>query len=140
MPSTKINYLELPCTDFAAIKAFYGNVFGWSFTDYGDDYTAFNDGFIDGGGNAGEIAHVTRYCLGLIADFARDPRDLTLAARQQRHIGPGLREFPRGGFADAPARAGNHDGFAQHLHLLSFSSLHHIPATKLPVRVAISRP
>ncbi|MDA3645971.1 VOC family protein [Saccharopolyspora indica] len=30
-----LDYVEIPVTDFAAAKAFYGNAFGWSFTDYG---------------------------------------------------------------------------------------------------------
>ncbi len=49
MQHEKINYLELPAKDLRAIKAFYQGVFNWSFTDYGDGYTAFNDGTIDGG-------------------------------------------------------------------------------------------
>lgn len=49
MQHGKINYLELPAKDIPAIKAFYQQVFAWKFTDYGDGYTAFNDGVIDGG-------------------------------------------------------------------------------------------
>jgi predicted enzyme related to lactoylglutathione lyase len=45
----KINYLELPARDIEAAKSFYRETFGWTFTDYGPDYAAFNDGFIDGG-------------------------------------------------------------------------------------------
>lgn len=46
---TRINYIELPAEDFAGIRAFYGDVFGWTFQDYGDNYCAFNDGALDGG-------------------------------------------------------------------------------------------
>jgi predicted enzyme related to lactoylglutathione lyase len=45
----KINYLELPARDLDAVQAFYEGAFGWTFTDYGPEYRAFNDGFIDGG-------------------------------------------------------------------------------------------
>ena len=45
----RIDYIELSCTDNAAMKAFYGAAFSWTFTDYGPDYTAFNDGRLDGG-------------------------------------------------------------------------------------------
>lgn len=45
----KINYVEFPATDIEAVKAFFSQAFGWSFTDYGPDYTAFNDGVLDGG-------------------------------------------------------------------------------------------
>ncbi len=30
-----LDYIEIPVTDFAAAKDFYGTAFGWSFTDYG---------------------------------------------------------------------------------------------------------
>lgn len=45
----QINYIELPAADFDKVKQFYGNSFGWTFEDYGDDYCAFNDGAMDGG-------------------------------------------------------------------------------------------
>lgn len=44
-----INYVEFSAEDFASIKDFYTSVFGWKFTDYGPDYTAFADGVLDGG-------------------------------------------------------------------------------------------
>ena len=45
----RINYVELPAEDFTKTKAFYGDVFGWTFHDYGDRYCAFSDGSMDGG-------------------------------------------------------------------------------------------
>ena len=45
----KINYLEFPAKNIEAVKTFFNAVFGWSFTDYGPDYTAFSDEGIDGG-------------------------------------------------------------------------------------------
>lgn len=45
----QINYIELPSKDLARTKLFYAQVFGWTFQDYGADYTAFNDGRLDGG-------------------------------------------------------------------------------------------
>jgi hypothetical protein len=33
-----IDYIELPVDDVAVAKRFYGDAFGWSFTDYGPDY------------------------------------------------------------------------------------------------------
>lgn len=44
-----INYIELPLRDADATKAFYSNVFGWSFQDYGPDYLAFAGAGVDGG-------------------------------------------------------------------------------------------
>lgn len=45
----KINYLELPAKNFDDTQAFYENTFSWSFTDYGPEYRAFNDGSMNGG-------------------------------------------------------------------------------------------
>ena len=45
----KINYLELPAKDLEAAKLFFGEVFGWSFIDYGPEYTAFSNAGIEGG-------------------------------------------------------------------------------------------
>ncbi|WP_271270319.1 VOC family protein [Aliamphritea hakodatensis] len=38
-----INYLEFPSRDPALTKAFFGQVFGWTFVDYGPDYCAFKE-------------------------------------------------------------------------------------------------
>ena len=40
----RIDYVELPATDIQATAKFYGEAFGWKFTDYGPDYTSFEDG------------------------------------------------------------------------------------------------
>jgi uncharacterized protein len=48
-PENHIDYIELPASDIAKTKAFYGSVFGWTFTDYGPDYTSFHDGRMAGG-------------------------------------------------------------------------------------------
>ena len=45
----KINYLEIPARDIEAAKAFFTEAFGWTFTDYGPEYTAFSNEGIDGG-------------------------------------------------------------------------------------------
>jgi hypothetical protein len=44
----KLDYLEMPGGDVPAVKAFYGQAFGWAFTDYGPEYAAFSEG-LDGG-------------------------------------------------------------------------------------------
>ena len=45
----KIDYIEMPSRDLKATQAFFNALFGWEFTDYGPDYTDFNDGRISGG-------------------------------------------------------------------------------------------
>ena len=49
MNDLKINYIEFGATDLKAIRSFYEKAFGWTFTDYGPEYLAFNDGNLDGG-------------------------------------------------------------------------------------------
>jgi hypothetical protein len=45
----KINYVEFPARDIEKTKAFFTTVFGWSFVDYGSEYTAFSNAGLDGG-------------------------------------------------------------------------------------------
>jgi uncharacterized protein len=45
----RVDYLEFPATDVAATRRFYAEVFGWKFTDYGPEYTSFEDGRMTGG-------------------------------------------------------------------------------------------
>lgn len=44
-----INYLEIPVKDIEASKEFFSELFGWTFVDYGPDYTCFIGASIDGG-------------------------------------------------------------------------------------------
>jgi len=55
-----LDYIELPGADIPATKQFYGTVFGWSFTDYGPDYVAFECNGRNGGFNAERKAAATR--------------------------------------------------------------------------------
>lgn len=45
----KINYVEFPAKEIEATKAFFETVFGWSFVDYGPEYTCFSNEGIHGG-------------------------------------------------------------------------------------------
>jgi len=44
-----INYIELPVKNMEASKLFFSKTFGWTFTDYGPDYSSFQNAGIDGG-------------------------------------------------------------------------------------------
>lgn len=46
----KLDYLEMPATGgtLDSVKAFYSAAFGWTFTDFGPSYSAFEEG-LDGG-------------------------------------------------------------------------------------------
>ncbi|MFO0889703.1 MAG: VOC family protein [Isosphaeraceae bacterium] len=48
-PEFRIDYVEFPASDVAATKRFYQQAFGWTFTDYGEGYSSFQDGRIAGG-------------------------------------------------------------------------------------------
>jgi len=47
----RIDYVEFPGGDLIATKRFYQSAFGWTFTDYGPSYAAFDEG-VDGGFDA----------------------------------------------------------------------------------------
>ena len=45
----RVDYIEFVTTNIGETKRFYSEVFGWKFTDYGQDYTSFTDGRLSGG-------------------------------------------------------------------------------------------
>lgn len=47
--STKLNYVEFASLNLAASKTFFTSAFGWCFTDYGREYSAFTNAGLDGG-------------------------------------------------------------------------------------------
>ena len=52
MAGARIDYVELPsATAHELTRAFYAKAFGWSFTDFGPDYSAMTTGDIDVGLN-----------------------------------------------------------------------------------------
>jgi len=65
MSINKLAYIELPATNTDKMKAFYGSLFGWTFQDWGADYTAFSESGVDGGFNAGD-EHRTKAPLVII--------------------------------------------------------------------------
>ncbi|HZM20234.1 MAG TPA: VOC family protein [Anaerolineales bacterium] len=74
----KINYVELPAKDLPATKAFFQSVFGWSFVDYGPEYTAFSDQGLDGGFFKSDLASSTEKGAALIV-FYSNQLEATLA-------------------------------------------------------------
>lgn len=45
----RIDYIEFGVTDLAETRRFYGELFGWTFEDYGPEYMSFDDGRLTGG-------------------------------------------------------------------------------------------
>jgi predicted enzyme related to lactoylglutathione lyase len=68
----KINYIEIPAKDMAATKAFFSAVFGWSFVDYGPEYSAFLNAGIDGGFFQSELSVSTKNGSALVVLFSED--------------------------------------------------------------------
>ncbi|WP_369061497.1 VOC family protein [Caulobacter sp. 73W] len=74
----KIDYVELPGGALPATKDFYGKAFGWTFTDYGPEYAAFDQG-VDGGFDAQKEA-VTQPLVILFAHDLEAMADKVTAA------------------------------------------------------------
>jgi uncharacterized protein len=72
---SRMDYIEFPGTDIARTKAFYAQAFGWKFTDFGPDYTSFEDGRMSGGFTkdrpVAQGALVVIYASDLIASEAK---------------------------------------------------------------------
>jgi len=66
----KMNYVEFPAKDLAATKMFFETVFGWSFTDYGPEYTAFENQGLDGGFFKSDLACSTEKGAALIVFYS----------------------------------------------------------------------
>jgi len=68
----KINYVEIPSKDLNLSKQFFTDVFAWSFTDYGPDYTAFSDEGINGGFFKSVLSSSTDNGSALIVFYSSD--------------------------------------------------------------------
>jgi len=81
--NNRIDNIEFNVADIARSKRFYGEVFGWTFMDYGPTYTEFTDGRLKGGFTAGEAVRPGGPLVILYGD--------DLAATQQRITAAGGR-------------------------------------------------
>jgi predicted enzyme related to lactoylglutathione lyase len=86
----RIDYVEFPATDIDKTKSFYGDVFGWRFTDYGSDYTSFEDGRLTGG-----FSKERRTIQGgvLIVIYARDLEATEASVRRFHFLDPNGNEL-----------------------------------------------
>ena len=67
----KINYVELPAKDIEAAKDFFTTVFGWSFIDYGPEYTTFSNEGIDGGFFRSDLSSSTENGSALVVFYSK---------------------------------------------------------------------
>lgn len=68
----KINYVEFPAKDIQATKEFFGEVFGWSFQDFGPEYSAFTNQGIDGGFYKAELSSSVSNGAALIVFYSQN--------------------------------------------------------------------
>lgn len=74
----KLNYVEFPCKDLPATKAFFKQVFSWEFEDYGPEYSAFSNQGLDGGFYQADL-HSTEASGGALLVFYSDALEATQA-------------------------------------------------------------
>ncbi|ABZ76237.1 Glyoxalase/bleomycin resistance protein/dioxygenase [Shewanella halifaxensis HAW-EB4] len=67
-----INYLEIPVKEIDKTKAFFNQVFGWEFIDYGPDYSCFVDVGITGGFFVSDKSFTTNSGCPLIVIYSKD--------------------------------------------------------------------
>lgn len=67
----KINYVEFPAKDLPATKTFFETAFGWQFTDYGPEYTAFLNEGLDGGFFKSDLSSTTNRGGALIVLYSQ---------------------------------------------------------------------
>jgi len=67
-----INYVEFPARDIEATKVFFTEVFGWSFEDFGSDYTAFSNEGLDGGFYKSQLSSSTETGSALIIFYSQE--------------------------------------------------------------------
>lgn len=68
----KINYVEFPAKDIEAVKTFFRTVFGWKFTDYGPEYTAFSNEGLEGGFYKSGLSSTTENGSSLIVFYSNN--------------------------------------------------------------------
>lgn len=68
----KINYVEFPAKDIQATKDFFTQAFGWSFQDFGLEYSAFSNQGIDGGFYKAELRSSVNNGAALIVFYSHD--------------------------------------------------------------------
>ncbi len=79
-----IDYVEYPSGDLERTKAFFVAVFGWTFQDFGPEYTAFSAQGLDGGFFLADQASATSSGAALLIFYSDD-----LEASQDQIIAAG---------------------------------------------------
>jgi len=67
-----LNYVEFPSKNLRETKTFFEKAFGWSFVDYGPDYTAFSGQGLDGGFFKADLYSCTEKGAALLVFYSSD--------------------------------------------------------------------
>jgi len=78
----KINYVEYPAKNLTATKQFFNFAFGWTFVDYGPDYTAFSNQGLDGGFFKSELTSTSDKGAALIVFYSQNLEATEIKVRQ----------------------------------------------------------
>ena len=92
-----IDYVEFAAKDMAATKKFFQDVFGWVFTDFGSDYTAFKDSGVEGGFYQADLVNKAQQGGALVVLYSPDLE--ATQAKVEEHGGTVVRpvfSFPGG--------------------------------------------
>ncbi len=91
-----VDYVEFCAQDLEVVKRFYAEAFGWSFQDWGPDYTAFSGAGVEGGFRGGETPSAGGALVILYAADLEAAEQRVVAAGgviTERHEFPGGRRF-----------------------------------------------
>ena len=91
----QIDYIEIPVTNLGKARAFFEELFGWSFQEWGPEYISFNDGRLDGGFR---LASVPAPATGILLVFYSDDleRDVGRVKELGATISQEIFDFPGG--------------------------------------------
>ena len=91
----RIDYVEIPAVDIDKTRAFFEQLFGWQFQEWGPDYYSFNDGRLDGGLRRSDEAAPASGVL--LVFFSQDlERDYNRVKELGATISQEIFEFPGG--------------------------------------------
>lgn len=68
----KLNYVEYPAKNIGETKKFFKTAFGWSFIDYGPNYSAFSNQGLDGGFYRSELTSTTSTGAALLVFYSHN--------------------------------------------------------------------
>lgn len=89
----QVQYIEFLSKDLNRAKEFYSSSFGWKFTDYGPNYTAFEGDYVDGGFTSGEPVKGTVLIILYSNDIESTQQKVVAAGG---HISKDIFSFPGG--------------------------------------------